>query len=61
VQIVPALTIAHRTSPTSIGSRPGDRRRAHFGFIDAEELARGSTRRSRRRKPERLKVTVELA
>src|SRR6185436_8612400 len=41
VQIVPALTIAHRTSPTNIGMSLLATVAAHdFGFIDAEELAR---------------------
>ena len=41
VQMVPALTIAHRTSPTNIGMSLLATVAAHdFGFIDAEELAR---------------------
>ena len=40
VQIVPALTIAHRTSPTNIGMALLATVAAYdFGFIDADELA----------------------
>ena len=40
VQIVPTLTIAHRTSPTNIGMALLATLAAHdFGFIDADELA----------------------
>ncbi len=41
IQLVPALTIAHRTSPTNIGMGLLAALAAHdFGFIDADELAR---------------------
>ena len=39
VQLVPALTIAHRTSPTNIGMALLATLAAHdFGFIDTDEL-----------------------
>jgi cyclic beta-1,2-glucan synthetase len=41
VQLVPALTVAHRTSPTNIGMALLATLAAHdFGFIDADDLAR---------------------
>jgi cyclic beta-1,2-glucan synthetase len=41
VQIVPELTIAHRTSPTNIGMALLATVAAHdFGFIDADDMAR---------------------
>jgi cyclic beta-1,2-glucan synthetase len=41
VQLIPVLTVAHRTSPTNIGMGLLATLAAHdFGFIDSEELAR---------------------